>query len=657
MKRVLVANRGEIAIRIIKTLKNLGVESIGIYHSDERGKGHATYSDKSVDLGKGSLTETYLNIPKIISIAKDYNCDAIHPGYGFLSENFNFAYACEANNITFIGPKASVIQAMSNKSEAKQIAKKANVPVLEGIPVSSIDEARENIREFPILIKAVAGGGGKGLKIVRKPEEFNNAFKSAQREAIQYFGNGEMMVEPYIDEARHIEVQIFGDNSGDLVHLMERECSIQRNYQKIIEEAPAYNLSEELREQLHEAAIRFAKLLNYTNAGTVEFLVKDDRFWFLEMNTRIQVEHPVTEMITGVDIVEEQIRVAEGHKLSKHLNSIEISGHSIEARIYSEAPFEGFLPSIGKVHYCNFPENIRVDSFISTGTEITPHFDSMLAKVIVHEEDRETAISKLIQTLRNSVILGVDTNINYLEEILSLKEYKENTISTSFLNNKYDKLKALFLERKEKAEPEKLLPAFVFNELILPVRNEPNLWEKAGRSYNNQTIKIFIDNKEYEISILSNSKTSFSYFLNEKEHKVTILSFDSNQVSYTIDSKLVDCYFSYGDTTDYYFYKSNVYKLSSAAVLRMAHNFLNRNHKSEPGKDNQILSPLFGKVINVNVKESEKVKKGQILVTIESMKTENHILAPGAGIVSSIQVKQGIQVKENIELLTLSPLN
>lgn len=656
MKRVLVANRGEIAIRIIKTLKKSGIESVSIYHADEKGKGHMHYADISVCLGSGSLSETYLNIPKLISISKDYNCDAVHPGYGFLSENYNFAYACEANNITFIGPKPSVIQAMSIKSEAKLIAKQANIPVLEGTPVSSVEEAKKQVLDFPILIKAVAGGGGKGLKIVRKPDEFESAFKSAQRESIQYFANGELMLEPYIEGARHIEVQVFGDESGDIVHLHERECSIQRNYQKIIEEAPAFDLSVELRNQLHEAAVRFAKQLNYTNAGTVEFLVDGNTFWFLEMNTRIQVEHPVTEMVTGVDVVEEQIRIAEGKKLSPYLHSIKISGHAIESRIYSEAPFEGFRPSIGKVLYCEFPENVRIDSFISSGTEITPHFDSMLAKVIVHEEDRETAISKLLQALGETVILGVDTNITYLEEILSIREFAENNISTSFLNEYFDTLNNSYHKRKDKLNPEKLIPVFVYNELLSPKSGKISLWQYIGRDFKNHTLSVYIDEKAYEIILTTQSKNSFSYYLDEVEHFVQVLRVELNKLTYTIDGKLVSCAFTSGDVEDFYFLQGQVFKVSSPSVLRMALNHLNKKNKSKSDSINQVLSPLFGKVINVNVKEADKVKKGQILLTIESMKTENHILSPGEGIVDTINVKNGIQVKENIELLTLLPV-
>lgn len=657
MKRVLIVNRGEISVRITKTLRNLGIESVAIYHADEKQSEHVLQADKAVCLGSGSLTDTYLNIPKLISIAKDYKCDAVHPGYGFLSENSGFAHACEANNITFIGPKASVIQAMAIKSEAKLIAKAANVPVLEGTPVSNIEEARDLLEGYPVLIKAVAGGGGKGLKIVRKQEDFESAFNSAQREAVQYFSNGELMLEPYIEEARHIEVQVFGDEDGNVVHLFERECSIQRNYQKVIEEAPAYNLSVKLRNDLHEAAIRFAKQLNYTNAGTVEFLVKNERFWFLEMNTRIQVEHPVTEMVTGMDVVAEQIRIAQGKRLSENFNNLELNGHSIEARVYSEAPFDGFRPSIGKILFNSFPDFCRVDSFIKPGTEITPHFDSMLAKVIVHEENRESAIQRLLKALNDTVILGVDTNINYLEEVASIKEFKINNISTTFLNNKYDELKCWHQKRKNDLKPMQLIPAFILNEFVLPDVSSETLWHKIGRRYLNHALQINIDDKAYSLMLTRNSNTSFDFVCENENYEVELVNMSNNKISYTINNKLVDCYHAEGEEYDYYYYGSHVFKVMSPEVLRMAHFFLRKNADKQSGNVNQILSPLFGKVVNVNVKKSDKVKKGQVLVTIESMKTENHILAPGEGIVDSIKVKKGIQVKENNELLTLSPIN
>lgn len=659
MNRVLIANRGEIAIRISRTLRELGIESVGIYHEDEKGDGHVNFVDKAVCLGNGSLTDTYLNIPKIIAIALDYKCDAIHPGYGFLSENYNFAYACEANNICFIGPHADAIQSMAIKSKAKEVAKKANVPVLEGVTVTSITEARERLLDYPVLIKAVAGGGGKGLKIVRNPEEFEAAYLSAKREALQYFGNGDLMLEPYIEDARHIEVQILGDNSGEVIHLYERECSIQRNYQKVIEEAPAYGLPGDIRKQLHKAAIRYAKQLNYTNAGTIEFLVKGNKFWFLEMNTRIQVEHPVTEMITGVDIVKEQIRLAEGYDLSNSVLNARPKGHAIEVRICSELPFQNFRPSTGQVSYVKFPQNTRVDTYLETNTKVLSHFDSMLAKLIVHADNRERAIEKLNSSLKNSVVIGVDTNINYLEEIIGTKEYSTNTIDTNFLNREYTRLEDSYSKRRNAFNGDELIPAFLYSEYINPVKNKGSLWNHIGRAYKNSSVEISVNDNVSKVTINSDSKSGkrFSYKHNEEEFNVKIVKCTSNSISYTINNKLFESSFSRNISEDIYYYQGFIFKVKSSGVLRMAEKVNNFKNNSSVSNLNQIRSPLFGKVINVNVNKSDKVKKGQVLITIESMKTENHIVAPDEGIVDRINVEEGLQVKENVELLTLSPIN
>jgi acetyl/propionyl-CoA carboxylase alpha subunit len=361
MQRILVANRGEIAVRIIHSIKKMGLETVALFHRNENKALHTRMADMAVSLGGGELPETYLNVSKIISIAKEFNCDAIHPGYGFLSENYQFARACEENGIVFIGPSSEVIRQMGSKSEARIIARKAGVPVLEAVEITKNQIPSTIDLKYPLIIKPALGGGGKGMKMVMSENDLKDAIDIACRESLSYFNNDNLIIEPYIENARHIEVQILGDNFGNIIHLFERECSIQRNHQKIIEEAPAVSISEELRNKLYKAAIKIAREIKYTNAGTVEFLVSGNSFYFLEMNTRIQVEHPVTEAITGIDIVEEQIRIAQNNPLSETLKHLKQNGHAIEARICAESSFENFRPSSGIIDFISFPTGPRVE--------------------------------------------------------------------------------------------------------------------------------------------------------------------------------------------------------------------------------------------------------------------------------------------------------
>ncbi len=653
MERVLIANRGEIALRIEKALKDLGIESVAIYHYDEKSALHVTEADIAVCLGKGALIDTYLNIPKIIQIARDYNCNAIHPGYGFLSENYQFAKACEEQQINFIGPDSEVIRLMGLKSEAKIIARRAGVPVLESILFGPGLDPDQHDLSFPLLIKAVAGGGGKGLKIARYEKEMATMIEKAQREAAQYFNNSEVMVEPYLEHARHIEVQVLGDKHGNIVHLFERECSLQRNHQKIIEEAPAVSISESLRSELHQAAVKFAKELNYCGAGTVEFLISDDKFYFLEMNTRIQVEHPVTELVTGVDLVKLQVLVAKGGGLPENFYDLQLKGHAIEARIYAENPYTNFSSSSGKLSLVRFPGNIRVDTFIHSEAVITPHFDSLLGKIVVQSEGRMKAIEELGKALKSTVIHGVETNLHYLSQITREREYKKNNIYTKYLEETLeDKTKAY--EGHIKGIPDPIIAiAFVYNNFLKLPDKPVNLWQQPGTYIRLRNILVSVNGKEVKIKmegkdkiLIDNRGKTFFQVISNKNHKLKL----------TVDSIEYEVIYSENTDRPYDNYEIDgvVFKVSSPAILRMSGEFLKKARSKNNKKVNQIVSPLFGKIIDIKVKEKDKVKKGDILLTIESMKTENHILSPAEGIITSILVQTGLQVQENNELITLN---
>lgn len=444
ISKVLVANRGEIAVRVIRACKELGIKTVAIYSDADKEAMHTQLADEAICVGAGKSKDSYLNEINIISAAVTTKCNAIHPGFGFLSENAEFASICEECNIKFIGPSSETMSIMGNKSRARDIMKSAGVPVVPGSDgvVATYEDAMVEARKigFPLMIKASAGGGGKGIRLVRKFEELENAYNTAKSEAKNNFNDDSVYMEKFIENPRHIEFQILGDSFGNVVHLGERDCSVQRRNQKVIEEAPSYILSAELREKMGDVAVRAAKAVNYVNAGTIEFLVdKNNDFYFMEMNTRIQVEHPITEMITNVDIVKEQIRIASGEEMKLNQDMIKIDGHAIECRINAENPSRNFAPCPGKIDFLNLPggNGIRVDTAVYPGYTIPPLYDSMIAKLIVHGKTREEAIRKMISALEEVVIDGIDSNVDFHISILNNKRFREGSFDTSFISEEF----------------------------------------------------------------------------------------------------------------------------------------------------------------------------------------------------------------------------
>ncbi len=426
--KLLVANRGEIAARIFKTCKEMGIATVAVFSDADEEAPFVVMADEAVALGGNTATESYLNIDKIISAANRTGATAIHPGYGFLAENAGFANACDAAGIVFVGPSPQTIASMGSKIKAKNIMRNAGVPTLPTAQPADADSIG-----YPLLVKASAGGGGRGMRIVESPADLETAVAGASREAEASFGDGTVFLEKYLPRPRHIEVQILGDAHGNMTSLYERECSIQRRYQKIIEEAPSPAVSEDLRYRLCEAAVAAGQASGFIGVGTVEFLVEGNRFYFLEVNTRLQVEHPVTEMITDVDLVREQIMIAEGHPLSPELSDAEVDGHSVEARIYAEDPTQDYLPQTGKLIEWRLPDTVRVDSGVARGSTVSPHYDPMLAKVIAWGPSRAEAIRTLATALRKAEIKGVVTNRDLLVNILDHPDFKAGDADTSFL--------------------------------------------------------------------------------------------------------------------------------------------------------------------------------------------------------------------------------
>ncbi len=440
--KILIANRGEIAVRVIRACRELGIQTVAVYSEVDKEALHVQMADEAVCIGPAKSRDSYLNMENIISATVLAGAQAIHPGFGFLSENSKFAQMCKECNITFIGPDAETIESMGNKSKAREIMMRAGVPVIPGTE-GSIDTVEEALEEadrigYPVMVKASAGGGGRGIRIVRSKEDLKKAFETAKNEAKVAFGDDTMYMEKFIEEPRHIEFQILGDSHGNVIHLGERDCSVQRRNQKVLEEAPCAVMTEELRKKMGEVAVKAAKAVNYKSTGTIEFLVdKNFDFYFMEMNTRIQVEHPITEMITGVDLIKEQIKIATGKKLELSQEDIKLNGHAIECRINAENPSKGFMPSPGTIKITHLPggNGVRVDSAIYQGYKIPPTYDSMVAKLIVHGKNREEAINKMRRALEEFIVEGIDTNIDFQFRILSNENFVKGYYDTGFIQN------------------------------------------------------------------------------------------------------------------------------------------------------------------------------------------------------------------------------
>jgi len=603
-KKILIANRGEIAVRIQRTCREMGIATVAVYSDFDRDALHVRLADQSVPMGGAQAKESYLNIEKIIAAARLTGADAIHPGYGFLAENAAFASACEDAGIVFIGPRAEVIEALGSKSEARKLAQEAGVPV--------VPSPAEN--EFPKLIKASLGGGGRGMRIVRNAAEFQTAFAAAKGEAERAFGDGTLLVEKYIEGARHVEVQIVGDQQGDVMHLFERDCSVQRRHQKIIEESPSPAVTPEIQSRMTDAAMALARKVGYTNAGTVEFLLAPSSdFYFIEVNTRIQVEHPVTEMVTGLDLIRLQIEIAQGGKLPAA--QPQQSGHAIEARLYAEDPGNGFLPSTVTLHVWEPPPSstgLRIESGVEEGSDIGVYYDPLLAKVIAHAEDRESAIRKLTHALRSFAAQGVKTNREFLIAVLESEEFKGGKAHTGFqlpvslaADEKLDRVFCLvtraYIERTEHAR-RTVLPS------IPPrFRNNPTAAP---------AIKFAIGKKEYKID--------------EKTSAIEIISVGEGHVDALIEGMRYRFHIRQHGAE--YYVRSTVGQRQVTRLPRFPEKAVGEKHQSAN-------SPMPGQVLRILVAEGQKVKPGDGLVVLEAMKMEQTIKATIQGVVRAVLVK------------------
>ncbi|MCX7985589.1 MAG: biotin/lipoyl-binding protein [Bacteroidales bacterium] len=671
IRKVLIANRGEIARRIIRTVRRMGLQSVTVYVPTDREMQYITDADEAVLLEGNSLEETFLNIDKIITVALSRDCDAIHPGYGFLSENPLFAQRCIERGLIWIGPSPTAMEKLSNKVEATKFASELGIPtipMLQGEPDALKNEARK--LNFPLLIKAASGGGGRGMKIVRKSEELEQQLFSAAFEAQTYFGNARLFVVPYFENVRHVEVQILADKHGHAVHLFDRECSIQRRYQKIIEEAPCVSVDSHIREKMFNDAVRLIETTGYDNVGTVEFIVlPTGEYFFLEVNTRIQVEHPVTESITGIDIVEWQIRSAQGEILPWEQSVITPKGHAIECRICAEDPANQFLPTGGTIQLVRLPEIpfVRIEADLQDSQEINTDFDSLLAKVIVKASDRNQAIEQMIETLNQTVILGAKTNLPLLRACINSDFFKKNQIHTTCLQQFLPQLIDSIDHDFSLNSTEMVLlatSAFVHFEHRIKTLSSP-FAQIYGRWRMIYPLSMKIADKEIHIY--------YHYFSNSNNLSVNIgnqifsinfepthsipNSFDIrvNAKSSSDEALVYRVFYAFGPSGTLYLESKG--RKGQAIILNR---FLTTDERflEKPvittDNSRNISAPIPGKVVEILVSEGQKVKQGDILAVLESMKTENKLTAYDEGIVDGIHVKVGENVKANQVLFTIS---
>jgi 3-methylcrotonyl-CoA carboxylase alpha subunit len=648
IKKILIANRGEIAVRIIKTAREMGYFTIAVYTEQDRTDLHTKIADESWHLGSGSLAETYLNIDRIIDIAKNSLADAIHPGYGFLSENPDFSKACKKNNLIFIGPDEQAISMMGNKVEAAKFVSSLNVPLLDtktGTPVELQKNVQEN--DFPLMIKAASGGGGKGMKIAYNKDELVKALESTAREAKNYFGNGEVYLEKYIENPRHIEIQVLGDKHGNYLHLNERECSVQRRHQKIIEEAPSPNVNKNLRDQMGEAALKIAREINYTGAGTVEFLVDEKKnFYFLEMNTRIQVEHPVTEMITGIDIVKEQIRIAEGNAIEWKQKDIEITGHAIEARIYAEDPANNFLPSPGKVQHFNYSANkdFRIDAGIQSGDSISTDYDPLIAKAVAWNENRNKAINSLINNLSKITITGIRNNLNYLSEILSSEPFTENYFTTNYIDHNNHVFINQLEEKRKSIDYRYLIAAYIFIHSFPANKTiSEQAWKQIGYWRPYMQWRIHLPEKDTLVHFTRQGQT-LSINTGTEYFKSKLIEITEHYVKLELNQQQKTIYFIKKKHLTELNFNGFHFDILHENYQSIIDNKQKQNNEIRNGE--KVVSPMFGKVVNIQVQEDMQVKEGETLMILEAMKMENNILAAHDTIIKNIKVKVGEQVED-----------
>ncbi len=649
---VLIANRGEIACRVARTAKRLGLRTIAVYSAADAGALHTRLCDEAYLLGPADARESYLSIERLIEVAKRTGAECVHPGYGFLSENADFAEACARAGFVFVGPPGAAIRAMGLKDRAKALMQKAGVPVVPGYHDERQDSAflksQADRIGYPVLIKPAAGGGGRGMRLVERTDGFDAALASAIREAEAAFGSSRVLIEKYVAAPRHIEIQIFADQHGNVIHLGERDCSLQRRHQKIIEEAPAAGMTADLRAQMGAAAAEAARAVSYSGAGTVEFVadgtrgLRADGFWFIEMNTRLQVEHPVTEEITGLDLVEWQFRVAAGEKLPLAQAQVRLDGHAVEARIYAEDPESGFLPSTGRIVALHWPDDIRVESGVEAGSEVTPYYDPMIAKLIAHGPTRQVALDRLADALaKHTQILGPRTNVAFLAALCLAPEFREEIVDTGYIDRNLAALGAV------PRAPDRAAAAFGVERLLekLAAETAQDVTPEDEDGAAAQSPWAACDG----FQLGGVRKLGIPIVIDGERAEATV-TYGKDGLRVTIDGV--------GPTNDA---AASALTADEAYILRQGRqtrvrlkDFSVASAAAEAG-DGIIKAPMHGRVLQLFVAAGESVAAGQRLAIIEAMKMEHTLHAPFAGVVRNVAVATGTQVVEGGEIMLIQP--
>jgi len=645
-RKILIANRGEIALRVMRSCRAMGIETVAVYSDADADAPHVRFAGEAVRAGAAPAKESYLHIEKIVEAARRTGADAIHPGYGFLSENAGFAESCAAAGVVFIGPPPAAIRAMGLKSSARRLVTEAGAPVVPGYDGEdqSVETLRARMIEigFPVLIKASAGGGGKGMRVVRAEREIDEAVEAARREAEKAFGDGALLLEKYVEGARHVEIQILGDARGNLVHLFERDCSLQRRHQKVVEESPSPAVNDELRRKMGAAAVNIGRTIGYTNAGTVEFiLAPSGEFYFIEVNTRLQVEHPVTEMVTGLDLVRLQIEIAEGRPLPFGQDDLKTEGHAIEARLYAEDPANGFLPSTGKILDLQLPviamiEGLRIDAGVESGMEVDIHYDPMLAKLIAHGETRGGAIRKLVYALRQSSIQGLQTNRDFLIRLLDHQDFKQGRASTSFIA---EHLEELIAGDDPRLNRDSLIATALYLQNQWQVSN--GLLAELPPGYRNNpyrdpSIKFQLGEDSVEVSWRQTGPSGYEAQVFDSTVTAQVLSSapecPPDGIRIEIDG--VQRAFKITEAGDELYVHSS---LGSRVIKRPPRHPM-RQAASEQGSAN---SPMPGQVLKILVEVGQKVSVGDPLIILEAMKMEHTMRAAAPGVVEAVLVSDG----------------
>jgi 3-methylcrotonyl-CoA carboxylase alpha subunit len=644
LSSILIANRGEIACRIARTARRMGIETIAVYSDADANAMHVKAADRAYPIGPAPARDSYLSIQRIIDTALQAGAQAIHPGYGFLSENPTFADACEQAGLIFIGPPASAMRAMGSKSAAKALMETSGVPLLPGYHGENQDPAllaaqAERIG-FPVVIKAVSGGGGRGMRVVTSATEFQTALDSARQEGASAFGDDRVLVERYLTRPRHIEVQVFADTLGNAVHLFERDCSAQRRHQKVIEEAPAPDIPDSQRHAMGQAAVNAAKSVGYVGAGTVEFVADESGFYFLEMNTRLQVEHPVTEMITGYDLVEWQLRIAAGESLPARQQDIRINGHAIETRLYAEDPARDFAPSIGTLTRFQTPrptESIRIDTGFATGDTVSIHYDAMLAKLIVHGPTREAALRLMHQALAETAIEGVASNLDLLDRLVTHADFAKTAIDTGFIARHADTLLA-----PQATPPADILAIAAIAVLVKPsVSDDP--WDASDQWWLNttpaRTLTFTDGTSDYPVTACHTGQT-----WQIDGRPITAAPQPDGTLKVALDGAWRTVIVTHGDHTITIRDAGLTWRLTLPDPLT--------TDDDEADAGDRLVAPIPGQVTQVSVNPGDHVRKGDILVVMEAMKTVFRLTAPADAVVATVSCSVGETVQDGQILVT-----